>query len=122
MSYRAPGDRSDPVDAEAVAVAELGRRARRLRHAAHVPVLLLGLAVGVALYVVVREVSLTNLGVNIPWIVGPLTIGPVFVLAFRLAPRLGNALAARALPKWRAEMAQRHGLDEGALAEMTQFL
>jgi hypothetical protein len=122
MTYRAPGERDEPIDGEAAAIEELGRRARRLRHAVHVPVLLAGVFLGVVAYLLLREAILAYLGGHIPWLTGALTVGPIFALAFRIAPRLGDALAARALPKWRADVARRYGLDEAALAETTQFL
>jgi hypothetical protein len=122
MTYRAPSERDEPLDAEAAAIAELGRRARLLRNAVHVPMLLAGIAVGVAAYVAIRALMLASLGAHVPWITGALTVGPIFALAFRLAPRVGDALAARALPRWRADVARRYGLDEAALAETTQFL
>src|SRR5262245_50314260 len=122
MTYRSPGEREEPIDGEAAAIEELGRRARALRHAVHVPVLVAGIVLGVAAYVALRELMLAYLGAHIPWITGVLTVAPIFVLAFRVAPRLGDALAARALPRWRTEIARRYGLDEATLAETTQFL
>jgi hypothetical protein len=122
MAYRAPGECEEPIDGEAAAIEELGRRARALRHAVHVPVLLGGIVLGVVAYIVLRALILAHLGAHVPWITGLLTVAPVFILAFRLAPRLGDALAARALPRWRAEVARRYGLDEVTLAETTQFL
>jgi hypothetical protein len=77
---------------------------------------------GAVAYVVVRAVFLCVLGASSVWITGALSVTPMFLLAFRLAPRLADALAARVLPKWRAEVARQYGLDERALAETTQFL
>jgi len=122
MTYRAPGERDEPLDAEAAAIEELGRRARLLRNAVHVPMLIGGIGLGVAAYIALRALILAYVGAHIPWMTGGLTVGPIFALAFRLAPRLGDALAARALPRWRADVAKRYGLDEAALAETTQFL
>jgi hypothetical protein len=122
MAYRAPGERDEPIDVEAAAVAELGRRARVLRQSVHLPVLVVGIALGVLAYVIARDALLASLGAHIPWLTGALTVGPVFALAFRLAPRLGDLVAARYLPRWRAEIARRYDLDEAALAETTQFL
>jgi hypothetical protein len=122
MTYRSPSAPDEPIDAEAAAVAELGRRAKRLRTAVHLPVLLLGIALGVVAYVVARAAILACLGAHVPWLTGALTVGPIFALAFRLAPRISDALAARVLPRWRADVARRYGLDESALAETTQFL
>jgi hypothetical protein len=93
-----------------------------LRQGVHIPVLLLGVATGVAMYLIVRHALLEYLGAHVPWITGALTVGPIFVLAFRLAPRVSDALAARALPRWRASLARRYGLDADALAETTKFL
>jgi hypothetical protein len=122
MTYRVPGERDEPIDAEAAAVAELGRRARILRQGIHLPVLLVGIAVGVVAYFAVREALLASLGAHIPWLTGALTVGPLFAYAFRIAPRIADAIAARLLPKWRAELARRYDLDEAVLAETTQFL
>jgi len=122
MTYRSPGEREEPIDGEAAAIEELTRRARRLRQAVHLPVLLAGIVVGVGAYIALRALILAQLGAHIPWLTGGLTVGPIFALAFRYAPKLGDALAARALPRWRAEIARRYGLDEASLAETTQFL
>jgi hypothetical protein len=122
MTYREPDERLEPIDAEAAAVAELSRRARLLRQAVHLPVLLAGIALGVALYFAVREAILAALGAHIPWLTGAITVGPVFALAFWLAPRIGDLVAARTLPAWRAALARKYGLDEQAFAETTQFL
>lgn len=121
MTYRVSAEPVEPIDGEAIAIAALGRRAQRLRRAIHVPVLLVGIGLGIAAYVMLREILLARFGGHVPYLTGALTFGPMFALAVRVAPRLGNAAAARALPRWRAELARRYGLDEAVLAETTQF-
>ena len=122
MTYRVAGEQVEPTDHEAAAIEQLARRALRLRRAVIVPVLVAGMVLGLAAYAMLREVFLGRFGVNFPWATAAVTVGPIFTLAIRVAPRLGNAVAARALPRWRRELARRHGLDEALLAETTQFV
>jgi hypothetical protein len=122
MVYRAPGDASEPIDPEAAAIAELSRRAGRVRALIHVPVLLVGILAGVLLYTVLRDLQFARNGAHIPWLTGVASFVPTFGGSFWLAPRLSTVVVRPALARWRAELAKKHGLDLVELQEMTRLL
>jgi H+/Cl- antiporter ClcA len=121
VSYRSPSLPDEPEDPEAKAIAELGRRSQRTRRAVFLPVLLLGIVVGIVGYVVLRLALLELLGAHVPWLTGALTLAPAFMGSIRLAVWLADAVVARRSPRWRSELARAHGLDEKLLEETTQF-
>ena len=121
-SYRDIAEPGLALDPEAVAIATLGTRARRLRGTVHVVVLLTGLAAAVALYFGLREFFFSVFHAHSPWVTGLLSIAPALRLTLRVAPWAANGLANRMLPTWRKELATRHGLDAALLEETTQFI
>lgn len=122
MVYRSPSELDSSEDGEAIAIAQLGNRARRARQMIYVPVLLTGIGVGVGAYVVLRAVLLASLGGHMPWLTAVVTIAPSFLGAIRLAAWLANTVVARRLPGWRSELVRAHGLDEKLFEETTQFV
>jgi hypothetical protein len=122
VSYRTPREREDPDDHEALAIVELGRRARRVRQAIYVPAILLAIVGGVGGYLLLREVLLASIGGHVPFLTAALTLTPAFMGGIRLAGALADAVVARRIPGWRSELARAHGLDEKLLAETTQFV
>src|SRR4029079_16531980 len=73
--YRDPAEGFAPPDHEALAAHELGRRAARLHKMIVVPSLVSGIVVGVALYLLLREVQFGLFGRHIPWVTGFVAIG-----------------------------------------------
>ncbi len=121
-AYRDPSEAPEERDPEAAAIEELGRRAGRVRMLFIVPTLLVGIGVGVALYVLLRELQFALVHGHIPYVTGAVAFFPTFGGAMRLGPRLGDAAVRRRLPAWREELAQREGLDAAQLAETTKLL
>ncbi|MBS2011407.1 MAG: hypothetical protein JST00_00735 [Deltaproteobacteria bacterium] len=122
MTYREPSEAPEERDLEAIAIAELGRRAGRARAVFIVSVLVVGIGAGVVLYLALRELQLAMLGAHIPYLTGALTMFPAFGGAMRLGPRLADAYLAKRLPTWREELAKAHGLDLASLEETTKLL
>ena len=122
MAYREPTDPSEGADPEATAIAVLRSRAKRLRTAIHVPLLLFGIASGVVLYVVFRDWQFATRGAHFPWFTAVCSFVPTFGGSFWLAPRLADLVVGRFLPRWRAKLANEHGLDPEELAETTRLL
>jgi hypothetical protein len=122
VAYRSPSELDASEDHEAIAIAELGSRARHARQKIYVPVLLAGMGVGVGGYVLLREVLLSSVGGHMPWLTAALTLAPAFLGGIRLAAWLADTVVARRLPGWRAELARAHGLDEKLFEETTQFV
>ena len=122
MAYREPSDRVDGIDPEATAIAELNRRARRLRAMIHVPTLLVGIVLGGVLYGVLRDWQFETRGAHIPWLTGVMSFVPTFGGSFWLAPRLADAVARPALARWRAELTKKYDLDPAEFAELTRLL
>jgi hypothetical protein len=122
MTYREPSEPPEEADPEAAAIAVLRTRARRVRTAIHVPLLLLGIAGGAVLYVVLRDLQFALNGAHLPWFTGVLSFVPSFGGSLWLAPRLADAVLRRGLPRWRARLAETHGLDPRELEETTRLL
>ena len=122
MAYREPTEPAEGADPEAAAIAVLRSRARGLRTAIHVPLLLGGIAAGGVLYVVFRDWQFATRGAHFPWLTAVCSFVPTFGGSFWLAPRLADFVVGRLLPRWRATLAQKHGLDPDELAETTRLL
>jgi hypothetical protein len=122
MTYRDPSERIEPEDGEALAIAEIGRRAQRTRKIIIVPFLAVGVACSVVLYVLLREWQFAANGAHIPWLTGVLSFTPSFGGSLMLAPRLANSVVALMLPRWRSALAREHGLDEAAFEETTRLV
>jgi hypothetical protein len=122
VAYREPSDPTEESDPEAAAIAVLRSRAGRLRKAIHIPLLLSGIAAGAVLYVVLRDWQFDTRGAHIPWLTGMMSFVPTFGSSLWLAPRVADAVVRRFLPGWRAQLAQKHGLDPEELAETTRLL
>ncbi len=122
MTYREPSDRADEGDPEAAAIAEISRRARRLRAVFHVPLLLLGIAGGGFLYIVLRDVQFATRGAHMPWLTATLSFFPMFGGSLYVAPRVANFFVRHALVRWRAELAKTYDLDAAQFEETTRLL
>lgn len=122
MTYREPGEQPDQPDPEGLAIAELTRRTSRLRAFILVPLLLLGIAAGGVAYVVLRDLQFASRGAHIPWLTGIVSFFPTFGGSLWLAPRVANFVTRRALRGWRAQLAQKHGLDLAQFEETTRLL
>lgn len=122
MVYREPSDVTEEIDHEAVAIAKISRRARRLRAAIQVPLLLVGIACGIVLYFVLRDLQFARSGAHIPWVTGVVSFVPTFGGAFRVAPWVASLVLGPFLTRWRAELATTHGLDVEAFTETTRLL
>ncbi len=122
MVYRKPSDAEEPPDQEALAIAELGRRAQRLRSIIVVPLILLGVAAGFYTYGELRDWQLDARGAHMPGLTAVASFVPTFGASLWLSPRVANALAARVIPRWRAAIARKYGLDARVFEEMTKFV
>jgi hypothetical protein len=87
-----------------------------------VPSLVSGIVVGVALYLLLREVQFGLFGRHIPWVTGFVAIGPCFVGTLRFAQRAGNSVVARRSRAWVSELTERHSLPTGALEDYRRVL
>ena len=122
MPYREQSEKPDEPDPEGLAIAEISRRTSRLRAFIHVPLLLLGIAAGGVAYGVFRDLQFAARGAHIPWLTGIVSFFPTFGGSLWLAPRIADFFAKRALRGWRAELAQKHGLDLAQFEETTRLL
>jgi len=122
VAYRTPSDPVEPTDPEAAAIAVLRSRAGRIRNAIHVPLLLCGIVGGAVMYVVLRDWQFATRGAHFPWLTAVLSFVPTFGSSLWLAPRLADFVVGRSLPRWRAALAKKHGLDADELAETTRLL
>ena len=98
MPYRAPADVTEPPDPELAAARELHVRADRTHKLVLVPSIVVGLAAGVAGYLVVREACFATIGAHQPYVSGLIGMLPPFILAFRAARGIADALVRRAMP------------------------
>jgi hypothetical protein len=115
VPYREPTDVSEPPDPELAAARDLHARAERIRKLVVVPTVLLGLAGGVVGYMVLREVFFAAFGAHQPLLTGVLGMLPPFLLSFRAAGAISDALVRRASPRWQRELAAHYTLDESIL-------
>lgn len=122
MTYREPSERAEPDDGEAIAITELGRRAQRTRQLIIVPLILIGIAVALVVYGLLRDWQFEMRGAHSPWLTAAMAFTPCFGGSLLLAPRLANLVVARMLPRWRRSLARAYGLDEAELEETTRLL
>lgn len=121
-AYRDPSDRVDLPDPEDAAIARISARARRVRMAIHVPILLLGIATSVVLYIFLRDLQFARNGAHFPWVTGSASFVTGLGGSFVLAPRLANAVVRLLLPGWRRQLARTYDLDLEQFAETTRLL
>jgi hypothetical protein len=110
------------VDPEALAMAEVARRARRGRLAVAAPILVAGLALGVAGYVVLREAFFATIHGHVPYLTGALSILPALTLAWSAATAAGRALVRWRAPRWAEEVGAMHGVPRESLAQLASML
>ena len=120
-TYRTPDLRPEPTDVEAAAIAELARRARRVRMRLLVPGIVLSLVVGAVLAVAVREAQFVVLNAHFPYATA-FMVAPVVGFGIRGAQRLADGAVGVRARAWRAELVAKHGLDAESLEELTRFL
>ena len=121
MAYRRAEQPEEPVDGEAVAIAELARRAKQVRTRILVPGILGSLLAGVGLALVIREAQLIVIHAHFPYATA-LMVAPAVAWAMRRSAKLADRAIALRAPAWRTELAEQHGLDLGSLTELTEFL
>ena len=122
MPYRDPSEPPDEIDPEAKVIALLRTRASRVRTVIHVPLLLLGVLGGAAMYIVLRDLQFARNGAHMPWLTAILAFVPTFGSSLWAAPRLADFVVRKTLPRWRASLAKEHGLDLAELEETTRLL
>jgi hypothetical protein len=109
-------------DAEARALAEVGRRARVARISAGVPILVAGLVLGIAGYLALRELFFESIGVHSPYVTGVLSVLPAMSLAWKLGVGLGRVAVARLSPAWVAELSAAHGVPRETLEQFARMV
>jgi hypothetical protein len=110
------------MDPEALAMAEIARRAKAVRVGAAAPILLAGMALGVAGYLALRERFLAAIGAHSPYLTGVLSMLPALTVAWTLAAAAGRALIRRRAPSWVDEMSRAHGIPRETLAQFARIL
>ena len=101
---------------------EVARRARRVRIAVAAPILVAGLALGIAGYVVLREVFFATIHGHVPYVTGALSILPALTLAWNVASASGRALVGWRAPRWAEEVGAIHGVPGESLAQLARMV
>lgn len=86
------------------------------------PCLVGGLLLAVVAYLVLREVQFHLLHGHIPWLTGLCSMLPCLSGSFRLAGYVSDYAVAKRRPRWIAEVARTHGLEESSLEELTAIV
>lgn len=102
-------------DAEELAIKEVAARASRLRRTILIPSIVIGVAGIVVGYLLVRELQLTMLHGQIPWLSGVVGGMPPFAAALRIGQKLGDAAVSKRAPAWIDEQIRLRKLPPGAL-------
>ena len=113
---------SPPQDPEALALAAIARRTKRVRLLVGMPLLLAGFVLGVWGYLAVRGLLLSTIGVNAPLLTGPLVVMPFVTLGWRVAVGAGRAVVRRLAPGWAEELGRQHGVTTELLEELARTL
>jgi hypothetical protein len=103
------------ADAEALAARQLGLLATKLRRRIFVPLVLVGIILGVVGYVVLREAQLRSYGMHMPYVTGACSFAPCFLGAGWLGRRAADAAVRLQMRGWCDELITRHHLPAGAL-------
>jgi hypothetical protein len=110
------------VDPETHAMAELARRAKFVRMAVALPLLLTGLALGVVGYWVLRAVFFATVGWQVPYVTGVLTIFPALAISWKAAAAGGRALVTWRAPAWADDIGRTYGVPAHTLAHFARML
>ncbi len=108
-----PSDSPTAPDPESAALTEVGRRARTTRVSVGVPVLVLGIALGIAGYFALRALFFESIGAHSPYVTGVLSMLPAMTLAWWLGAELGRLVVVLRSPAWIAELSASHGVSPG---------
>lgn len=109
-------------DAEALAARELAARASKLRKRIYVPHLVVGIALGIVGYLVLREAQLRSYGMHVPYVTAGMSFAPCFLGAVWLGRRAADAAVRLKMRKWCDELIARHRLAPGTLDDYASFL
>ena len=112
----------EPPDHEALAFAEIARRARRVRLVIGVPAILGGIVLGGAAYFGLREVFFSMIGAHSPYVTGILSTFPVLLLAWKVATSAARGLIAQRTGAWVAELSKQHQVAPEPLEEFARAL
>jgi hypothetical protein len=131
------------MDRETLAMVEIARRAKTVRVAASVPILVAGIALGVAGYLALRGLLFAPIGAHSPYVagvlsmlpattttstlaaacvLGVLTMLPAMTIAWKLAVVAGRALVRQHTPSWVDEMSRAHGIPRETLAQFARIV
>jgi hypothetical protein len=105
--YRDPA--AVPPDEEAIALARLAGKARRMRRLVSVPILVAGLVVGAALYLLLRDRLFAGIDARAPYITALVAVLPIVVAAQTLAAYVSRACTRARSGAWIAEIAAEPG-------------
>jgi hypothetical protein len=113
-----------PTDEEAVALARLAARARRVRRAVGLPILAAGLAAPGTCQFLLRDLLFAAMDVHAapPYITAFVTAFPLFVLAQGLAAYAGRKAIAARSQAWIAEIAATPGVSPSLLEAFARLL
>ena len=109
------------IDDEPIAIAELGRRASRLRTQVNVACAIAGVLGGAAGAFAVIALALALLGEAEIGLCVALGFGLPFLASLLLARKLGRLLVRRRAGEWLDELAARHRVDRAKLAPMAEL-
>lgn len=121
MAYRA-NEPPDDVDHEEIAVAALGRHARRVRQRILLPAIFGGLALAVGGYLVARELQFALMNAQWPWLSGVVGGLPPFAACVQIGRKMGDAIVRKRAPTWAADAVRTYELPEGSLDEFLEVL
>src|SRR2546430_2443677 len=102
MVYRDdPAAGASSVDLEAVAIAELVARVKRVRTSVIAGLIVWSLFLGVGLYDSLRTWQLERRGLHSPYVTGMIAFVPTLGAALRFAPHVARWVVRRLTPGWR---------------------